>query len=614
MTKKGIRISSSLVLPIDAITQTLACIGKRGAGKTYLASMIAEQMLDAGAQVIVLDPIGNWWGLRVGSDGKSKGKDIFVIGGVHGDVGITPESGNRIAALLVEKRVSVVLDISQFRKIDRKRFAADFAEEFFQLKKAQKSPTHVMVEEAQVFAPQFPRPSKGGGFDETRMLGAFEDIIRLGRNYGIGATLITQRPQSVNKEVLSQTECLCVLQVNGVHEREALESWVQEVGADRNLVDELPGLMQGEGYVWSPSWLRIFKRMEFAKKTTFDSSATPKIGAKVKAALIAKIDVASLKADLQEVIAKAEKDDPKALHKRIAELEKELKSKPAAPAAPPAPIERVDREQLLNAQREEIERIVRDVIRPEIQKVVGGILDSSARELEKLTNVMRGSHTFVMDDTDLWATKFLSKTAKVAIRNSIVKSESIVAVRSSALTPNASPAPRESTPPAEGLSGPEQRILDAIAWHEAIGIDKPDQVAVAFLAGYSPKGGAFRNPRGHLKILNLVDYEQGGRISLTVAGRELAQHHEVSTTDEALHQRILERLPGPEQRLLRVLLDAYPGALDNLTLATAAGYAVLGGAFRNPRGRLKSFGLIDYVDGGRLRARDLFFPRRTLGK
>jgi DNA helicase HerA-like ATPase len=47
------------------------------------------------------------------------------------------------------------------------------------------------------------------------MVGIYEEIIRLGRNYGIGVSMITQRPQSVNKEVLNQTECLFVGQVNG---------------------------------------------------------------------------------------------------------------------------------------------------------------------------------------------------------------------------------------------------------------------------------------------------------------------------------------------------------------------------------------------------------------
>ncbi len=242
---KNLKISKEISLPIDVVTQTLSMIGRKGAGKTYLATMVAEQMLDAHAQVIVLDPIGNWWGLRVNADGKTKGKEIFVIGGDHGDVPLVPEAGARIAKLLVEKQISAVLDVSSFRLGERKRFCTDFGEELLHLKKSNKTPVHIFIEEAQLIIPQRVGP------EEARMVGAFEQIVRLGRNYGIGCSLITQRPQSVNKEVLSQVECLCVLQITGPHERKALEEWVQEVGADRKLVGELPGLSQGEGYVWS---------------------------------------------------------------------------------------------------------------------------------------------------------------------------------------------------------------------------------------------------------------------------------------------------------------------------------------------------------------------------
>ena len=314
--KQYLKISDNVALPSDAVTQTMACIGRKGSGKTYLATLLVEQMLDVGAQVVVLDPVGNYWGLRVDADGKSKGKDIFIAGGERGDVPVLPEAGARFARLVVEKNVSMILDVSGFRQGERKRFAADFAEEFFHLKKTQRSAVHLFVEEAQLFVPQRCGP------EEARMLGAFENIIRLGRNYGVGATLISQRPQSVNKEVLSQVECLCVLQVNGSHERKALEEWVQEAGADRKLVGELPGLSQGEGYIWSPSWLRIFERVQFSKKTTFDASATPQVGKATKAALLTAVDVEALKEDLKEVISSAERDDPKALRRKIAEMER----------------------------------------------------------------------------------------------------------------------------------------------------------------------------------------------------------------------------------------------------------------------------------------------------
>ena len=311
-----IRLAESLQLPENAVTQTLACIGRKGAGKTYLASLIAEAMLNIRAQIVVIDPVGNWWGLRVASDGKSKGKDIYIAGGERGDVPILPDSGQRFARLVVEKGISMVLDVSSFRQNERKRFAADFAEEFFHLKKSQRSAVHLFVEEAQLFAPQRTGP------DELRMLGAFENIIRLGRNYGIGATMISQRPQSINKEVLSQVECLCVLQVNGTHERKALEEWVQEAGADRKLVGELPGLGRGEGYVWSPAWLRVFQRVKFGEKTTFDASATPEVGKVTEAARVASMDIDALRSSLEDIVAKVQQNDPAFLRKRIAELER----------------------------------------------------------------------------------------------------------------------------------------------------------------------------------------------------------------------------------------------------------------------------------------------------
>lgn len=44
----------------DYVTQGTAILGIRGAGKTYTAKGIAEQMLDAKVPIIVFDAIGVW--------------------------------------------------------------------------------------------------------------------------------------------------------------------------------------------------------------------------------------------------------------------------------------------------------------------------------------------------------------------------------------------------------------------------------------------------------------------------------------------------------------------------------------------------------------------------
>lgn len=584
---RKLRISKEISLPLDAVTQTIAAIGRKGAGKTYLASMLAEQMLDAQAQVIVIDPVGNWWGLRVDADGKSKGKEIFVIGGDHGDIPLVPEAGARIARLLAEKNVSAILDVSGFRIGEHKRFAADFAEEFFHLKKTHRTPVHIFIEEAQKLIPQRVGP------DEARMVGAFEQIVRLGRNYGIGATLITQRPQSVNKEVLSQVECLCVLQVTGPHERKALEEWVQEAGADRKLVGELPGLSRGEGYVWSPAWLRIYARVHFSKKTTFDASATPEVGKATRAASISAVDVAALREDMAEVVAQAEKDDPVVLRRKIAQLEK-AKSHTTDPS-PMALQVTIDRQ-----VRQETARITatRD-------REWGVAMSGANKEILRL-------HKLVGQAVKNLGGSFTESTAAVfhpisleAVVKGTSPQEYISELKKSG-TPFEEIVRGEYQGIHSGLTSPEQRILDAIAWMNSIGVREPEQPAVAFLAGYSYGGGAYNNPRGSLKTKGLIEY-RGKSLVLTPQGTQAANMPDTDPSVEELHQKVLSVLGGPEKRLLVPLLEAYPGAISNETLANRSNYALGSGSFNNPKGRLRTLGLIEYVPEG-VRARDILFP------
>jgi hypothetical protein len=163
---KPLQLSKELSLPIDAVTQTFAFLGRRGSGKTYGAGKLAELMLDAGAQIVVLDPIGVWYGLRLSADGKHKGFSVPVFGGEQGDVPLEPQAGALIAKLLVEERFSAVLDVSTFRKEQRKQFVTDFAEELMHRKKTNRSAIHVFFEESQLFVPQMV------GAKDARMVGS----------------------------------------------------------------------------------------------------------------------------------------------------------------------------------------------------------------------------------------------------------------------------------------------------------------------------------------------------------------------------------------------------------------------------------------------------------
>ena len=261
-------------LPIDIVTQATAVTGRRNSGKTYSSMKLTEGMLDAGAQVVVVDPVGAWFGLRIAADGVSPGIPIPVLGGLHGDGPLERTSGAAVARAVVETDSSVILDVSMLRKSGRTQFVTNFSEELFQLKKTHRTPLCIVLEEVHTFAPQ-----NAGGGQERPLLGAIEDLVRLGRNFGLGVIMITQRPQAVAKAIWSQAEVAIVHQLTGPHERGTISEWVTNHDAPvKEQLADLPSLQPGEAFLWSPQWLQLFDRVRVAPRWTYDASATPRFG------------------------------------------------------------------------------------------------------------------------------------------------------------------------------------------------------------------------------------------------------------------------------------------------------------------------------------------------
>lgn len=315
-----LRFAEGLDLPMDAVTQKFAFLGRTGSGKTYGAKRLVESLLGARAQVVILDPVGIWHGLRVGKVSF----EVPVLGGLHGDLPIASTSGAAVARVVSERSLSMVIDVSQMLDAERTRFAESFAREFFQLKKAAPSPVMLVLEEMQEFAPQNPNPG------EQMMPHEFQRIAKLGRNFGIGLLGISQRPQECNKKVLNQAECVVAFQMTGPQERKALEYWLSDRGIEsKDLGKLLPTLEVGKPLLWSPQWLKRREVIEILPIDTSDTSRTPKFGTVASKFELqpARVDTQMLRAELETAIEEDAKNNPKLLRQRIQELERQLDSK-----------------------------------------------------------------------------------------------------------------------------------------------------------------------------------------------------------------------------------------------------------------------------------------------
>jgi hypothetical protein len=211
----------------------------------------------------------------------------------------------------------VTLDLSHCRKSEQTRFMTDFAERLYH---KNREPLHLVLDEAGAFAPQ--RPLKG----QERLLGAVEDLVRRGRARGLGVTLVTQRAAVLNKDVLTQAEVLVALRTIAPQDREAIDAWVRVHGTPQEreeLTASLPSLPIGTAWFWSPGWLDVFTRVRSRRRETFDSSATPTVGAlRQEPRTLAAVDLDHLRTRLSGVIERVRAEDPRELRRRITELEK----------------------------------------------------------------------------------------------------------------------------------------------------------------------------------------------------------------------------------------------------------------------------------------------------
>jgi hypothetical protein len=271
------KIAKGFKLEQDVVTKAVAILAQRRKGKTYTASVMAEEMVEAGIPWVAIDPTGAWWGLRASANGKSEGLPVTIIGGDHGDVPLERTAGEVVADLVIENPGWYVLDLSHFEsKGAERQFATDFAERFYRRKNQNREAMHLFIDEADMFVPQ---QSPSG---DKRMLGAFEAIVRRGGIRGIGTTLISQRAAVVNKNVLEQIDILIVLRTVGPNDQKAIKGYVDANGTPEErdaLMGSLASLKLGEAWVWEPGAdPPLFERVQIRERTTFNSSATPSAG------------------------------------------------------------------------------------------------------------------------------------------------------------------------------------------------------------------------------------------------------------------------------------------------------------------------------------------------
>ncbi len=529
-----LRVSTTLSLPDELVTHTLGILARKRVGKSNAAVVLAEEMYDAGIPWVAVDPKGDWWGVRSSADGNGPGLSVVVFGGEHGDVPLEVTGGRLVADLVAEHRLTCVLDVSEMTKADQRRFLTDFAERLYQ---ANRLPLHVFCEEADEYIPQRVDSS------ETRLVRAFEMLVKRGGFRGLGVTLVTQRSASLNKDVLTQVDTLIVLQTTGPQDRKAILDWIVQHDLGRQVVDELPGLAVGEAWIFDPGQAKDqLTKIRFRRRRTFDSGATPTMGTKVIAPKrLADVDLDAITKAMADTIERVKADDPKELRRRIASLQREA-------------------HQLTPEKIEVVTEVVPEGLREG--------LDDLEHRISNLISDAQGIYT-AMSGCATTVRGLIIEANKVRVPVDTRRQEAQPAV-----------IPRRSSPSAAGpssvrgaqlpakLGKAEWKVLNILAQYP----QGRTYAQLCFLTGYRPSSSTISVSLSKLRRAGYVT--PNGIPQATTEGMSAVTIEALPTGPELLdYWRNHSRIGKGERAVLDMLIDAYPNEVTFEELCAGTGYS-----------------------------------------
>lgn len=579
-----------------------------GGGKSWLLRKILEGVSKT-TQTIVIDPEGEFATLR-------EKRDMLLVG-PDGEIPADPRSAGMLARRLMELNISAVIDIYELTPTKRREFVAHFCTAMVDMPKSLWRPCFIAVDETHDFAPE------QDDYVSSEPLAALQSK---GRKRGYCLMAATQRLSKLNKDVASEAKNRFVGQTAlDVDQKRAADFLGFPKARWTELRDLSPPGHEGEWFAVGPA---LNHRGVVTFRAGMVETTHPKAGeGRAPEPPAPSKRIVGVLDELKDLSQKAEAEakDIASARARIATLEKQLAAKPTAAPAPavtaaPAP-DRKSQHTIARLRKglEDAMKVIAEItskgfegttIDPEqIEKAVKAATGQIVKLVEQKLTVRNTEFEKLKRE----ANSLLGKLQKL-LTDDVSVSVGVTHNEPFTVTPSA--PKREKTAVAadavgrEGLSGPERKIIDAIAWLDSIGVPEPENTAVAFLAGYTYGGGGFNNPRGSLRTKGLVEYLGGDRIKLTEPGRAVAEIPTESLTNDQLHAKVMGILGGPEQRILKPLLQSYPQAMTNEALAAEAGYTNGAGGYNNPRGRLRTLGLVEYRDGG-VAARSILFPENS---
>lgn len=193
---------------------------------------IVEESLRNNVLSCIIDPEGEYWTL-------AEKFPVLILGGETAHLPMHQALIELYIETMLETGLSVVFDLSEYIDAQQTELYALIADMIFMKESQHKKKMRLIVEEAQIYAPQG-LSSKGGE--------ASQRIAKRGRKRGLDSLWATQRPQAIDKNVLSQCNRFWFGGIQSELDYKAIKTYVEQAGISFN---DLKALNPGQFYYYS---------------------------------------------------------------------------------------------------------------------------------------------------------------------------------------------------------------------------------------------------------------------------------------------------------------------------------------------------------------------------
>lgn len=615
-----------LAIPDAVLKQHVGILGKTGAGKSsvmrYLTEYVLDKNMDQPRAVVptcIIDPKGDWWGLKTSRNGKGPGYPAAIFGGEHADMPLSPRAGTALAELVVKAPYTCLIDLGQFMIGERTRFFIDFASTYFRRAKGAR---YLFIDEVHNFAPKGKIPDP----DTGKMLHWANRLASEGRGKGITLVVASQRPQKVHNDMLTSLETLIAMKVVHAADRGAIKEWLDGAGdkvTAKTVLDSLADLDRGSGWVWSPEIKFGPEIVKFPLFTTYDSFAPQAEDTRALTGS-AEVDLEGIKAQFAQYVTESQQNDPKLLRQRVAELEGQIKKERLQPPVTAEELDGHRKQGMEVGMKQGLQQGFRDGYVVAMEKVKG-IADSLLTPALEAVEGARGNLFARLGG--------LLAEAPYPPGEFVEKYQHVQAGLSIALEPRKPPkrAPRMGSAqqailersardpgaphmiavgdgvslnnvshPGGGLTNAQQTILNALKWLHDKGIERPLTPMVSAIA--NKRGGNFTNLIGALRTGGFIEPADGtGTVVLSTQGHMAAW---AKDDNRPIEEQWMDGMSAPQRKIFEVLLKHHP--VKKNELSERAGLS--GGNFTNLLGSLRRMGAIEYPQPGLVNVSKYVFP------